>query len=83
MQNPKEALLGALRFVGAQWNEEVLNFAAQAEQRFAKTPSYQLVRKGLTIGVQSSWMNYQFLFEKPAARLLHKWVDQFGYDRNP
>ena len=70
---------GALHFLGVDWNPAVLNFAQNAEQRAAKTPSYQKVRQGLTLGVQSSWRNYRFLFESEVARPLRKWVAHFGY----
>jgi hypothetical protein len=39
------------------------------------------VRSGLGIGVQTSWANYRFAFDRPHAAKLHKWVDRFGYER--
>lgn len=69
----------ALGFLGADWNDAVLNFAAGASVRSARTPSYQKVRKGLTIGVQSSWRNYGFLFQTAEAKPLHRWAEFFGY----
>ncbi len=69
----------ALAFLGAPWDDAVLNFAAAAENRAARTPSYQKVRQGLTIGMQSSWKNYGFLFQSDAAKPLRKWVEFFGY----
>lgn len=71
----------ALDFLGVNWQEGVMDFSSRADERRAQTPSYQKVRKGLTIGVQSSWRNYEFLFKKPEARLLDKWVQHFGYAR--
>ena len=68
-----------LNFVGAQWDEKVLDFAARAQNRSAKTPSYQKVRGGLSVGVQSSWRNYSFLFKGDEAALLSRWVEHFGY----
>ena len=73
-------LRGALHFLGVGWDSAVLNFAQAAEQRAAKTPSYQKVRQGLTLGVQTSWRNYRFLFDSEAARPLRKWVAHFGCD---
>jgi Sulfotransferase family len=70
---------GVLEFLGADWDPAVLGFAELADKRFARTPSYQKVRQGLAIGVQSSWRNYGFLFKTPAARPLAKWVEFFGY----
>jgi Sulfotransferase family len=68
-----------LAFLGAEWSDSVLDFAAAAQTRPAATPSYQKVRQGLSIGVQSSWRKYGFLFQAPAARPLHKWAEFFGY----
>jgi tetratricopeptide (TPR) repeat protein len=73
-------LRAALEFLDVGWNPAVLDFAKAAEQRAAKTPSYQKVRQGLSIGVQTSWRNYRFLFESEAARPLRKWVAHFGYE---
>jgi hypothetical protein len=44
-----------------------------------KTPSYRKVRQGLSIGVQSSWRNYGFLFQSAEAKPLHRWAEFFGY----
>lgn len=68
-----------LSFLGAQWHPGVLDFASTAARRSAKTPSYQKVRQGLSLGVQSSWRNYRFLFESEAATPLRRWVQHFGY----
>ena len=70
---------GVLDFLGAEWDPAVLGFAELADKRYARTPSYQKVRQGLTIGVQSSWRNYGFLFNAPAAKPLTKWAEFFGY----
>jgi hypothetical protein len=69
----------ALEFLGVEWNDSVLSFAEAAESRAARTPSYQKVRQGLSIGVQSSWRNYGFLFQSDAAKPLYKWAEFFGY----
>lgn len=68
-----------LDFLGAGWDPAVLEFAQIAGQRFARTPSYQKVRQGLALGVQSSWKNYGFLFETAAAKPLTRWAEFFGY----
>jgi len=73
---------GALAFLGAKWDASVLDFATAAQTRAARTPSYQKVRQGLGIGVQSSWRNYDFLFKGPEAKPLHKWAEFFGYETN-
>lgn len=69
----------ALDFLGVAWNEAVRDFSKAAERRAAKTPSYQKVRQGLSIGVQTHWRNYGFLFDTEAARPLAKWAEFFGY----
>lgn len=69
-----------LQFLGAEWHATVLGFAETAQQRHATTPSYEKVRKGLTLGVQSSWRNYRQLFDSKDLRPLAKWVELFGYD---
>lgn len=68
-----------LGFIGAEWDDAVLGFAESADRRFAKTPSYQKVRSGLKIGVQSSWKHYDFLWGTKATSVLKKWVTHFGY----
>ena len=68
-----------LDFLGAPWDPQVLNFAALAETRSTRTPSYQKVRQGLAIGVQSQWRNYGFLFQSDAAKPLLEWARFFGY----
>lgn len=68
-----------LDFVGTDWNESVMEFAQRADDRAVKTPSYAKVRQGLSLGRQSAWENYKFLFRKPEARQLDAWVKFFGY----
>ncbi len=68
-----------LDFLGTAWDERVLDFATLAERRSANTPSYQKVRGGLSLGVQSSWRNYEFLFKGEEAALLGRWAKHFGY----
>ena len=69
-----------IQFLGASWDPAVLDFAKAAERRRAATPSYQKVRQGLSVGVQSSWRKYRFLIDSPDAQPLAKWVEFFGYD---
>lgn len=69
-----------LNFMDIDWSPSVLDFAENAKNRSQRTPSYAKVKLGNTIGVQSSWKKYSFLFEKPEARVLDKWVKFFGYE---
>jgi hypothetical protein len=68
-----------LDFLGLPWDESVRDFAAAAGQRAARTPSYEKVRQGLSLGVQSSWRHYEFVFQSKDASPLRKWVEFFGY----
>jgi len=68
-----------LSFLGVGWDDKVREFAQAAAQRSARTPSYGKVRQGLSIGVQTAWRNYDFLFQSPAAKPLYKWAEFFGY----
>ncbi len=67
-----------LEFLGADWDPAVLSFAEAAQNRQALTASYQKIRQGLRIGVQSQWQTYRFLFN--GAKQIEKWVDFFGYE---
>ena len=83
VQNFEAEMIRALGFLGLDWHDAVRDFAALSEKRNTRTPSYAKVRSGLAAGVQSSWRNYGFLFETPAAQPLRQWVDRFGYERTP
>ncbi len=76
----KAEVTRVLRFLGTDWVDDVANFAERAEERKVKTPSYAKVRQGMSIGVQSSWRKYEFLFKTRQARLLDRWVAHFGYE---
>lgn len=69
-----------LNFLGARWHPAVRAFAETAQKRRTTTPSYEKVRKGLDLGVQTSWRNYRRLFDGKEAKPLIKWVEFFGYD---
>lgn len=70
---------GVLAFLGVAWTDEVRRFAEHSAQRAVRTPSYGKVRQGLGIGVQSSWQNFEFLFDDECRSLLDPWVRRFGY----
>ena len=70
---------GVLDFLGVPWSDAVRDFSKTAENRAAKTPSYQKVRQGLGIGVQTQWRNYGFAFQSEATKPLRKWAEFFGY----
>lgn len=70
---------GVLAFLGVEWTDEVRRFTEHAAQRAVRTPSYAKVRQGLGIGVQTSWQNFEFLFDEECRALLDPWVRRFGY----
>lgn len=70
---------GVLDFAGIPWDDKVSGFADVANEKAAMTPSYQKIRRGLSLGVQTSWQNYRFLFEDPQAAPLRRWSGHFGY----
>lgn len=71
---------GTLEFLKLEWDPEVLNFAENAGNRAVRTPSYANVRQGLGMGVQTSWRNYDFLFDEECRALLAPWVERFEYE---
>lgn len=80
VEDLQQEITRTLQFLGAEWDQSILQFARRAGERRNRTPSYQKVRQGMSIGVQTSWRNYEFLFRKPAARSLDRWVKFFGYE---
>lgn len=68
-----------LGFMGASWDDQVADFADAAQDKAAMTPSYQKIRRGLSVGVQTYWRNYRFLFDGPEAAPLGRWASHFGY----
>jgi tetratricopeptide (TPR) repeat protein len=68
-----------LDFVGVPWDDQVMSFAAAANDKAALTPSYQKIRQGLSLGVQTYWRNYRFLFDRSDAEPLRRWAQHFGY----
>lgn len=71
---------GTLEFLGLDWDPAVLEFAERAGDRANRTPSYQKVRQGLSLGIQTYWRNYDFLFTQAEAAPLTKWAKFFGYE---
>ncbi len=69
-----------LEFAGTSWDDGILQFAKHSEYRGSRTPSYSKVRQGVSLGVQTSWRNYAFLFRRPEARPLDRWLKFFGYE---
>jgi tetratricopeptide (TPR) repeat protein len=68
-----------LNFLGLSWDDGVLDFARHADSRPPRTPSYRLLRKGLTPQPRTQWKNYRFAFSAEARASLDKWSAFFGY----
>jgi hypothetical protein len=66
-------------FLGVDWDDSVWNFAENSMKRAVRTPSYAKVGRGLSLGVQSSYQNYLFLFDDYCRSKLDPWVEFFGY----
>jgi hypothetical protein len=75
----ENVMKGVVKFLNVEWNSNINNFVETAKQRAVRTPSYTQVRKGLTIGVQTSWQNFDFLFDEKCKKLLDPWVKKFKY----
>jgi hypothetical protein len=78
--NFEATVRGALDFIGVPWNDAVRSFSDTSQKRTAETPSYAKIRQGLSIGVQTYWKDYRFLFDTPDTAPLHKWAKHFKYD---
>lgn len=79
VENFDQEVTKAISFLGLEWTDDVKNFAENAKARRVKTPSYAKVRQGLGIGIQSSWRNYDWLFDDECRALLEPWRERFGY----
>jgi tetratricopeptide (TPR) repeat protein len=68
----------ACDFLGLEWNEGMVDFAAKARTRGISTPSAAQVARGLNREGQGAWRRYG---EQMAAVLpiLEPWVERFGY----
>jgi tetratricopeptide (TPR) repeat protein len=80
VENMQDEVTRVLSFVGTGWDDVILQFARHSDERSNQTPSYSKVRQGVSLGVQTSWRNYAFLFRKPEARQLDRWLKFFGYE---
>jgi hypothetical protein len=57
------------------WDKNVLNFQKNATLRSARTPSYEKVRMGNTIGIQTYNNDYDELFTSTELAVMHKWSE--------
>ena len=76
----EDTMTGTCRFLGVDWDPKIMQFAENAQLRPMRTPSYPKVRAGISLGVQSYWKDFEFLFSRKEAECLKRWVKHFGYD---
>lgn len=66
------------RFLGIDWNEEIMGFAARAQAGRVATVSGAQVARGLYQSGAGQWRRYARELE-PALPILKPWVERFGY----
>lgn len=69
----------ACDFIGLEWNDSMLDFAAKARTRGISTPSAAQVARGLNREGQGAWRRYRDQMA-PVLPLLEPWLERFGYD---
>ena len=68
----------ACDFLGLEWDQAMLDFAAKARTRGISTPSAAQVARGLNSEGQGAWRRYREQIA-PVLPLLDPWVKRFGY----
>jgi len=71
----------ACDFLGIEWDQGLLDFAAKARARGISTPSAAQVARGLNREGQGAWRRYAQQMA-PVLPILEPWVRQFGYDES-
>ena len=66
-------------FLGLEWDEAMLDFAAKARTRGISTPSAAQVARGLNREGQGAWRRYREQIAR-VLPLLDPWVRRFGYE---
>ena len=66
-------------FLGLEWDQGLLDFAAKARSRGISTPSAAQVARGLNREGQGAWRRYREQMA-PVLPILEPWVERFGYD---
>ncbi len=70
------------KFLGLQWDKNILNYRHMAQQRAISTPSYQQVIQPLYTSSIGRWRNYSQQVE-PEFGSLGQWVSRLGYASKP
>jgi hypothetical protein len=69
----------ACGFIGLEWDQGLLDFAARARTRGISTPSAAQVARGLNREGQGAWRHYRDQMA-PVLPILDPWVRRFDYD---
>lgn len=70
----------ACEFLGLQWDQDQLDFAAKARSRNIVTPSAAQVVRGINREGKGVWRRYREQMA-PVLPVLEPWVHRFGYDQ--
>lgn len=65
-------------FLGIEWVDAILDFAARAQMRELRTPSASQVARGLNAEGVGQWRKYRQQMA-PVLPVLAPWVERFGY----
>lgn len=83
VEKTTNTLRSALLFLNPNYSKEIdLDMSKTANSRPANTPSYEKVRAGLGIGIQTYGNNYDSIFNSHSHELLNKWVDLLNRERS-
>jgi tetratricopeptide (TPR) repeat protein len=74
----EETARGACHFLGLEWDQGQMDFAAKSRTRGISTPSAAQVARGLNREGQGVWRRYREQME-PVLPQLDPWVRRFGY----
>ena len=75
----KSTARAACDFLGLEWDQGLMDFAAKARTRGISTPSAAQVARGLNREGQGVWRRYREQMA-PVLPILEPWVERFGYD---
>lgn len=70
----------ACEFLGLEWDQGLLDFAAKARSREIVTPSAAHVVRGINREGQGVWLRYRKQMA-PVLPMLEPWVERFGYEQ--
>ncbi len=68
-----------IKFIGEEWDDNVLTYYEQKNSRFIKTPSYEAVKQPVNNKAVGRWQKYEKYF-KEITPILQPYLKEFGYD---